>query len=128
MKINRTDRLNSEFKKEIYEIISKKLKNPLITEMFSVTDVDTSKDLKNARVYISVYSKDEAKKKATFEAIKSEAGRIRKELAKTSRIRTVPEIRILADNSMEYGDRIDKLLNSLNITPEKEDKEDKEEN
>ena len=65
-KINRNDRLNAEFQKEIYEIISRKLKNPLITEMFSVMRVDASKDLSHAKVYISIYSTNAEKKKITF--------------------------------------------------------------
>ncbi len=113
-KINRNDRLNGEFQKDIYEIITRRLKNPLITEMFSVMSVDTSRDLSYAKVYISIYSKNEEKKKATFEAIKSEAKRIRYELAKTSRTRTVPELNFILDGSMEYGDKMDKLFKRIN--------------
>ena len=46
--VSRNDRLNGEFQKEIYEIISRKLKNPLVTEMFSVLRVDSSRDLSYA--------------------------------------------------------------------------------
>ena len=72
-KISRNDRLNGEFQKEIYEIISRRLKNPLVTEMFSILRVDCSRDLSYAKVYVSVYSTDEGKKKATFDAIASDA-------------------------------------------------------
>lgn len=107
---NRIDKLNSEFKKDIYDVIAHKIKNPYITEMFSILKVDTSKDLANAKVYISVFSTNEAKKKATFDAIVSDAKKIRYELAKTSTIRTVPELRFVLDDSMEYGDKMDKLF------------------
>lgn len=113
-KINRNDRLNGEFQKDIYEIITRKLKNPLITEMFSVTRVDTSRDLSHAKVYISVYSTKEDRKKTTFEAIKADAKRIRFELAKTTRTRTVPELHFFADDLMEYGDKMEKLFKSIN--------------
>ena len=113
-KINRNDRLNGEFQKEIYEIITRRLKNPLITEMFSIIAVDASRDLSYAKVYVSVYSKNEEKKKATFEAIKADAKKIRYELAKVIRARTVPELNFVLDTSMEYGDKMDKLFKSIN--------------
>ena len=109
-RFNRTDKLNGEFQKEIYEIISRRIKNPLITEMFSITRVETARDIGHAKVFVSVYSKDAAKKKRTFDTIVSEAKRIRFELAKTSNIRTVPELHFIADDSMEYGDKMDKLF------------------
>lgn len=113
-KVPRNDRLNGEFQKEIYEIISRKLKNPLITEMFSVLRVDSSNDLSYAKVYISVYSKDENKKQTTFKAIQADAKKIRFELAKVIRARTVPELNFVLDDSMEYGDKMDKLFKSIN--------------
>lgn len=111
--VNRTDRLNSEFQKEIYEIISRKLQNPKITAMFSVLKVDTSKDLKHAKVFLSIYSNSEEKKKETFEAISNDAKKIRYELSKGARLRTVPELTFVLDESMDYSDKMEKLLNSL---------------
>ncbi len=113
-KISRNDRLNGEFQKEIYEIISRRLKNPLVTEMFSILRVDCSRDLSYAKVYVSVYSTDEGKKKATFDAIASDAKKIRYELAKVIRARTVPELNFVLDDSMEYGDKMEKLFKSIN--------------
>ena len=69
MKGKRTDRLNSEFRKLIYDVIKNRLDIHGATEMYSVTEVDVSPDLKHAKVYLSVYSTDEAKAKATFDAI-----------------------------------------------------------
>lgn len=109
-KIPRNQRLSGEIQREVYEIISRKLKNPLVTEMFSVTNVDVSKDLSHANVFISVYSTDKEKSERTFLAIKEDAKRIRYELAKTSRARTVPELHFILDGSMEYGDKMDKLF------------------
>lgn len=110
---NRQDRLNSELQKEIYEIISRRLKNPLITEMFSVLKVDCAKDLSFARVYISVYSKDKEKSERTFNAIKDDAKKIRYELSKSMILRTVPELSFILDDSMEYSDKINKILGEI---------------
>lgn len=113
-RVCRNDRLNGEFQKEIYEIISRKLKNPLITEMFSITMVDSSRDLSYAKVYVSIFSTNEEKKKTTFEAIKADAKKIRFELSKVIRARTVPELHFFLDGSMEYGDKMEKLFKSIN--------------
>ncbi len=109
-RVNRTDKLNGEFQKEIYDIISRKLKNPFITEMFSILRVDTSKDLSHAKVYVSVFSGSPEKKQATFDAIKGDAKKIRYELSKVIRARTVPELTFILDDSMEYSDKMNKLF------------------
>lgn len=108
--IPRTERLNSEFKKEIHEIISRRIFDPEITEMVSVVKVDVSRDLAQAKVFISVFSKDAEKQRATFEAVKRNAKRIRYELGGSMRIRTVPELVFILDGSMEYSDKINKLF------------------
>ena len=112
--ISRSDRLNSELQKEIYEIISRKLKNPLITEMFSILRVDCANDLSYAKVFVSVYSKNAEKSKTTFDAIKADAKKIRFELARVIRARTVPELNFVLDDSMEYGDKMEKLFKKIN--------------
>lgn len=119
MGAERIDKINSELKKEIYAAITKHLKNPLITEMFSITEVDASKDLSSAKVYISVFSVNPEKKAITLNAIIEDAKKIRHELAKSMRMRTVPELRFIEDTSFEYGDKMDKLFNSLKKDEEK---------
>ncbi len=123
MSLQRTAKLNSEFQKNIYEVLSKSVKDPRITEMFSVTKVETDKELTLAKVYISVYGKDSEKTEATFEGIKSASGYVRRELYKIMRVRAVPQLMFVRDDSMEYSDRISKILNQLNITEKDEEEE-----
>lgn len=123
MSLQRTAKLNSEFQKNIYEVLSKSVKDPRITEMFSVTKVETDKELTLAKVYISVYGKDSEKTEATFEGIKSAAGYVRRELYKIMRVRAVPQLMFVRDDSIEYSDRISKILNQLNITEKGEEEE-----
>lgn len=123
MSLQRTAKLNSEFQKNIYEVLSKSVKDPRITEMFSVTKVETDKELTLAKVYISVYGKDSEKTEETFEGIKSAAGYVRRELYKIMRVRAVPQLMFVRDDSMEYSDRISKILNQLNITEKDEEEE-----
>ena len=113
MKSNRNSRVNSEIQKIVYDIIKNDINNPLITEMFSITDVDVAPDLKSAKVYLSVYSTNEEKSKQTYDAIVSSSSEIRKHLASKMRIRYVPELRFTKDGSFEYGNKIDKILSQL---------------
>lgn len=115
MKSLRGQRLSSEYQKAVYEVISKKLKykTDKIRGIVSVTKADVSPDLKNAKIYVSVLAKDPAEARATFETIKENAGFIRYELAHMMQMRTVPELHFLWDESMEYGDKIDRLIKEI---------------
>lgn len=112
-KVSRTDRLNSELKREIYEVITRKIKNPYVTAMVSVVNVDVTPDLKHAKVLLSVYSTDSEKTKSTFDAIVADAKKIRFELGHAMRIRTVPELHFVLDDSIEYSAKISQLLNKI---------------
>ena len=109
----RTSRLSAEYRKAVYEIITTKVKDADITEMVSVMNVDVTPDLKHAKVYLSVFSKDETRKKATFDAIARSAGFIRRELAHMMSTRTVPELNFILDDSMDYSDKINRLLKDI---------------
>ncbi len=124
MKGKRTDRLNSEFRKLIYEVISTKLDIQGATEMYSVTEVDVSPDLKSARVYLSVYSTSEEKAKATFDAIARSSAEIRRELSRMTTIRYVPELRFYRDGASEYGNKIDTILAGLTYGENNDDSGD----
>ena len=113
MKGKRTEKLNSEFRKLIYDIVKNDLNIPSVTEMFSITEVDVAPDVKSAKVYVSVYSTNAEKKKATFEGIKASASKIRRELSAKMRIKYVPELRFLEDGALEYGNKIDKILSTI---------------
>ena len=121
VKSSRGDRLASEYKKAIYEIITQKLKNPLISEMVSITDVDLSPDMSHAKVYISIFSLNEEKKKITFNEIARSAKTIRYELAHSVRSKYVPELHFVTDGTMEYGDKMDKLFLKIDAMPKSED-------
>ena len=110
----RTNKLNSEFKKLIVEMLTKKVKDPRITELFTVLDVDTDKELSTAKVYISVYSTDTNKATQTFLAIKENEPFVRREISRTMHIRKVPEFNFILDTSMAYGQKISEMLNEIN--------------
>jgi len=118
MKGLRGERLSSQFREEIYKVISSSLRNryPELSAIISVTSADVAPDLKNAKVYISIYDLNEEKKRASFEIICRNAGFIRHELSQVLHLRCVPELHFFPDGSMEYGDRIDKLLKDIERT------------
>ena len=121
MKYSRTERLNSEIRKDVYDIIKNKLNNPLITEMFTVSEADVSPDLKHAKIYLSVFSSDEQKKEQTFKAIVDSAKEIRKILGEELRTRTVPELRFIKDGAYEYGDKIDNIIAKFTYSESSDD-------
>ena len=110
----RTEKLNSEFQKSIYEILTKKVKDVRLTEMFTILQVDTDKELHTAKVLVSIFSTDKEKADLTFQAICDASGFIRKTLSKTMHIRTVPKFEFILDTSMQYSQRINDILSEIN--------------
>lgn len=128
MKEKREKRLNSEFKKQIYELLASKVKDPLISEMFSITAVETTADLKQAKVYVSVFSGSAEAKEQTFKAIAQKSAYLRRELSRAMHIRTVPEFTFLRDESEEYGDKIEKILSNITYSEKLKEEAENEKN
>ncbi|WP_373898458.1 30S ribosome-binding factor RbfA [Haloimpatiens sp. FM7315] len=108
----RGGRINEELKREISSIIRSDIKDPRIDSMISVTDVNVTKDLRYAKVYVSIYGKED-KKEETISILRSSAGFIRKEVGRRVNLRFTPEIIIELDSSIERGMHIDSLLNRI---------------
>ena len=111
----RTQRLDSEVRRAVSEIVAGPLKNrePKLRGIISVTEADVAPDLKTAKIYVSILAAEEGEKKESFRILKENAGFVRHELSQMMRMRTVPELTILADDSMEYGSKMDELFASL---------------
>ena len=92
--------------------------------MASVTGVEVTPDLKFCKVYISVLGDEEAKAD-TMAGLKSAAGFIRRELARTVNLRNTPELKFVMDQSIEYGMKMSKLIDEVNGN-NKEESEDNE--
>lgn len=108
---NKLNRIDEELKKELSNIINYDLKNPKVTGLISVTDVKTTPDLRFARVYVSILNAKNTK--ASLAALKKSAGFVRTEIAKRVNLRTTPEFVFILDESMEYGAKIDTILNDI---------------
>ena len=120
MKVSRSSRLNGEYQKEISEIIRTRLKDkePALSGIISVTEADVAPDLKTAKIYISIFAKDEAEKLRPFDIISENAGFIRHELSQVMRMRTVPALTFLWDGSMAYGAKMDELFKKIHDSEE----------
>jgi len=118
MKGLRGERLSSQFREEIYNVISTDLRNkhPELSAIVSVISADVAPDLKSCKVYISIFDTYNDRRRNSFAVICDNAGYIRHALSKVLRIRTVPELRFILDDSMEYGEKIDKLLRQIETT------------
>ena len=104
-------RINGEVQRELSNII-RELKDPRVGIITSVTAVEVTPDLKYCKAYISVLGDDETKAE-TLAGLKSAAGFIRRELARTVNLRNTPEIKFIMDESIEYGMRMSKLIDDV---------------
>jgi len=108
----RVGRVGEQIKKELSVIIQSELKDPRIG-FITVTGVEVTNDLSQASVYLSVLGSDE-QKEATLKALANGTGFIRSELGKRIRLRHTPQLLFKFDSSIEYGSRIESLLESIN--------------
>ena len=107
----RANRVAEQIKKELGDILTVKLKDPRVG-FVTVTDVEVTGDLQEAKVYISVLG-DEEKKEETLLGLAKAKGFIRSEIGKRIRLRKTPEISFEYDEALEYGNRIETILKDL---------------
>jgi ribosome-binding factor A len=103
----RSQRVSDLLRKEIADFIMYKLKDPRIG-FITVTGVDVTDDIKIARIYVSILKDEE--RKTTIEILNSAKSFIRSELSKRLRMKFIPSIEFRLDTSIEYGNKIERLL------------------
>lgn len=112
MAVKRTDRLNSLLKEVISEVIRKDVRNPHVTGLITVTRVSISKDLRHAKVFISVIGSEQDKIE-TIEALNSAAGFIAVQSSQQVVMRFFPELVFKLDDSVEKHMRIEEILHKI---------------
>ena len=112
----RANRVAEQMKKELGEIIGRKLKDPRIG-FVTVTDVAVTGDLQQATIYITVLDGD---RNDTLRALEKAKGFIRSEIGQRIRLRVTPELLFVFDESAAYGNRIDNLLRQINQSSNEE--------
>lgn len=112
MASQRLTRINEEIRREIAEIIRTEIKDPAVQDtMISVVAVDTTNDLKTAKVYISVLQ--ENKKQDVMAALTKAQGYIRREVARRINLRNTPEFLFRLDESIERGMQMSKMISDV---------------
>ncbi len=112
MTSRRTERLNSIIRRDLSDLIRNEVGDPRATGVVSVTHVETSPDVQHARVYVSVYGSLREKEDAV--AALSDAARfLRRQLRARLHTRQVPELRFILDESLDEGNEMLRLLDSI---------------
>ena len=127
MSENRVRRVAEQIKKDVSQIIVAEIKDPRIAEMTSVTDVELSKALRYASVYVSVYG-SESEREETLQTLARASGFVRSEIGRRIRLRYTPEINFFLDTSIEYGAYIESVLKSLKEEENRDDSRSDEDN
>ncbi len=98
----RSQRINEEFRREIEDILSRSIKDPGLTALVSVLRVETTRDLSNAKVYVSIMG-TEVEVQDSLKALHRAGGFIRRELASRITLRRVPNLVFVTDDSIAYA-------------------------
>ena len=104
-------RVDAEVMRELSSII-RELKDPRISPFTSITSVEVTPDLKQAKVYVSVLGENDALSD-TVNGLKSAEGFVRRELARRVNLRNTPEIRFIGDDSIAYGVSMAKRIDDV---------------
>ena len=108
----RPERVAERIKREAADILESQLRDPRVTGMVSVTDVEVTQDLSFARIYVSVLASS-TPVDDVLRVLQSAAPFVRRQLAPRLELREVPQIRFLLDDSIERGARVDELLRKI---------------
>lgn len=109
----RIEKVNSLLKEVISEVIRRDIKNPFLTNLITVTEVDVSKDLRFAKVYISLIETDPAKRAEIIETLQKSAGIIAVLSSKKVILRYFPSLTFKLDDSLDKFMHIDSLLKKI---------------
>ena len=120
MASNRIGRINEEIQRELSEQF-RRLKDPRVSQtgMVSITRVDTTGDLRYARIYVSAL--DKSQEKEVLKGLKSAAGFLRRELGRSLQLRYTPELQFVADDSIQHGAHILEVLRQVEQQDEARD-------
>jgi len=118
MASNRINRINEEIQKELSSLL-RTVKDPRVQDtMISITRVETTPDLRYTKVYVSFLQSDRAE--GALKGLQSAGGYLRRQLGTNLKLRYAPEIVWALDDSITYGAKMLKLINSLEVKQDEE--------
>lgn len=110
---NRAERVAGELRRELARLIQREVKDPSVG-FVSVSDVEVTRDLSHAKVFITVF--EETTARDSIKALNKAAGFIRGRLGQEMRMRSVPQLHFHHDASVETGQRMDRLIEQARST------------
>jgi ribosome-binding factor A len=118
----RSDRVADSLKKELAQLIQRSMNDPRVAGV-SITDVEVSRDLAHAKVFVTVIGKDDLEQaKPAIESLNKAAGFLRSSIARDDRMRSVPKLRFFYDDTLSKGRKISDLIalavSEINSSPE----------
>ena len=117
----RTDRIAGMLQRAISELIRREIKDPNMPAMVTISAVTVTTDLAHAKVYFTVYG-EEAEQTGLL--LNKAASYLRSLLARSIKLRTVPQLHFIYDASVEYGRKLSKLIDDVNIETDVDNHED----
>jgi ribosome-binding factor A len=108
----RPDRVAEAIREEVATFLAEDVKDPRVQGLVTVTGVDVTRDLRHAKVYVSVLGSD-AEQAATYEGLASVASHLRSRVGRALRLRVAPELVFKQDQSVAHAARIESLLAGL---------------
>lgn len=107
----RTDRLAEMIQRKLAQIIPQELRDPRLKGFITLSGVKVAADLSHAKVYFTVFQDD---KKLAESILNAAASYLRTALARSSSLRTVPQLHFIFDESVEYGEKLSRLIDQVN--------------
>lgn len=107
---SRTDRFSQQMQREVAQILQREIKDPRVV-MVTVSDVEVSRDLAHAKVFVTFLNDDEGSRKEALKVLNEASGYIRSLLGKRIKARVTPQLRFEYDPSLAEGIRMTKLVN-----------------
>ncbi len=115
----RTDRIAEMIQRKLAQIIPLEIKDPRLKGFVTISAVKVSADLGHAKVYFTAFNED---KQLVTNILNAAASYLRTALARSITLRTVPQLHFVYDESIEYGERLSRLIDKVN-TPNPDDDE-----
>ena len=115
----RSDRVAAAIREEVANFLAEGVKDPRVTALVTVTGVEMTRDLRHAKVFVSIMGED-SQRASTIEGLASVQGFLRSRLARSLSLRVAPEVQFVMDESVARAARIETLLNQIRTTPTSE--------
>ena len=112
----RSDRVAAAIREEVANFLAEGVKDPRVTALVTVTGVEMTRDLRHAKVFVSIMGED-SQRASTIEGLASVQGFLRSRLARSLSLRVAPEVQFVMDESVARAARIETLLNQIRTTP-----------